>query len=327
METYDLFLSMGSACRPARHLLNNNLRKFASPLDWQMQYSLDTVIQLFKTSFFSFFCNISEDAERSGTGKYRCVIDETNNITSIHHFSKNMSLEDCQQEFITKMHRRYVILHNTLKTSNTLMLVCNRKDDIKELENFLVNFSELYKNLNITLMNIRDDCSMNNTDKYTKKYNFSDKLTIVEHIFNDSINGKTGEKYSWIGNEVLWNSILRNYCLPDIKNAFERLKGKSIVIYGAGRMCSALINELSKYDIKANGIAVTCVEENPSEYENIPVTTIENFSYEDVILIAINDHHISLAIKKSLLSKGYNKVVEFDFTYGIIPNITDIKKI
>lgn len=331
MESYDLFLSIGPACRPARYLLYNNLRQFASPLDWQMAYSLDTVIQLFKTSFSSFFCNISEDETKGGANNKRRVIDKTNNIISIHHFDKNIPLEDCQQEFISKMHQRFVFLHNTLKTSNTLMFVCNRKDDIKELENFLVDFSGLYKNLHITLMNIRDDCSMNNTDKYTNKYNLSDKLTIIEHIFNDSIDCKTGERYSWIGNAALWNSVLRDYYLADNKNTleklFEKLKGKKIVIYGAGVMCSVLINELSKYYINANGIAVTSVEENPSEYENLPVTTIDNFSCNDVILIAIKDQHTSFAIKNILLSKGYNKIVEFDFAHGVLPNIEDINKV
>ena len=117
---------------------------------------------------------------------------------------------------------------------------------------------------------------------------------------------------------------------PDIKNAYEKLfeksKGKKIVIYGAGVMCSELINELSKYSIKANGIAVTCVEENLTEYENLPVTTIDNFSCDDIILIAIKDPHTSFAIKNTLLSKGYKKIVEFDFTHGLLPNIEDITK-
>lgn len=332
METYDLFLSIGPACRPASYLSSNHLRQFASPLDWQMSYSLDTVIQLFKTSFSSFFCDISEDT-RPGADNNRRVIDKTNNIISIHHFDKNIPLEDCQKEFISKMHRRYVNLHSKLKASSSLMLLCNRKADIKELENFLLDFSGLYENLHITLMNIRNDCTMNNTDIYTRKYNISDKLKIIEHIFNDSIDCKTGEKYSWRGNEALWNFILRDYCIPDskdientIKKLYERLQGNNIVIYGAGVMCSILITELSKYNIKAKGIAVSNAEENPSEYKGLPVSTIENYSSDDVILIAILNPHTSLAIKNSLLSKGYNKIVEFDFAGGIIPNVENIHK-
>lgn len=329
MRSYDLFLSIGPACRPAWYLQYNNLRQIASPLDWQMAYSLDTVIQLFRTSFSTFFYNISEDVSKSGDKRW--VIDKTNHIISIHDFDKKIPLEDRQQEFISQMYRRYVNLHNKLKASNTLMLICNREDNIKKLENFLLDFSGLYENLDITLMNIRNDCSMNDTDIFTEKYNISDKLTIIEHIFNDSIDCKTGEKYSWTGNRALWNSILRDYCIIDIKNAFnklyEKLKGNNSVIYGAGMMCSVLINELSKYNITADGIAVTKAEENPSEYEGLPVSTIERYSYDDVILIAVRDRHTSSAIKNGLLSKGYNKVVEFDFTHGILPNVEDIRKV
>jgi len=46
---YNIFISVGSACKPAYHLRASGLRYCASPLDWMMRYSLETVIHLFKT--------------------------------------------------------------------------------------------------------------------------------------------------------------------------------------------------------------------------------------------------------------------------------------
>lgn len=326
IESYDLFLSIGSACRPAHHLALNNLRLFSAPLDWQMSYSLDTVIQLFKTSFSSFFCNISEDIEKTEAENNRWVIDKTNNIISKHHFDKNIPLEDSQKDFIAKMQRRYTKLHNKLQTSKTVMLVCNRVNDIKEFEKFLIDFSALYPHLYITLMNMRNDSSMDNTEIYTKKINLSDKLTIIEHTFNDSIDLATGEKYRWTGNNALWSNVLSGYCLESNKAVCERLKGKNITVYGTDFTCPALIKELSKYGIKAAGVVVTGGKESSLEEENSPKSTTRTISSDDVVFIALKDPGISSQLKDSLLSKGYNKVVELGTVYRTLPNIEDIRK-
>lgn len=164
-------------------------------------------------------------------------------------------------------------------------------------------------------------------DIYTQKYYISDKLTIVEHTFNDSINHESGEKFTWIGNEPLWNYILAEYRLNNIYIRFKRLMGKSLVIYGAGVMCSALINELNKYNIHVDGIAVTSVGNNPPMYKGIPVSVIDKYSTDSIILIAIKNQQISADIKGLLTSKGYNKIIEFDFIHGVIPKIEDICRI
>ena len=79
IDSYDLFMSVGIDCRPAIQLKRAGLRKKSFPLDWQMRYSLDTVIHLFQTKFEDFFVDIEEDIEREGSNNNRWVVD-TNNI-------------------------------------------------------------------------------------------------------------------------------------------------------------------------------------------------------------------------------------------------------
>ena len=87
-EKYDMYISLGPDCRPAMHLKIHNLRTLASPLDYQMSYSLDTVLKLFQTGFEDFFVEIKEDLELSRTIEKRWIVDIKNNIISIHHFDK-----------------------------------------------------------------------------------------------------------------------------------------------------------------------------------------------------------------------------------------------
>ena len=55
---FDYIFSLGPACRPAKYLSIFNLRKESAPLDWQMSYSLNTALCLFKNRFNNFFENI-----------------------------------------------------------------------------------------------------------------------------------------------------------------------------------------------------------------------------------------------------------------------------
>lgn len=45
----DYIVCFGSNCQVAYHLKRNNLRFHSNPFDWQVNYSLDTVINLLKT--------------------------------------------------------------------------------------------------------------------------------------------------------------------------------------------------------------------------------------------------------------------------------------
>ncbi|MBF4468082.1 MAG: hypothetical protein ISP01_01625 [Methanobrevibacter arboriphilus] len=51
----DFIISLGPACRVAHYLRENNLRYVANPLDWMMNYNLESVIHWFKNDFDDFF--------------------------------------------------------------------------------------------------------------------------------------------------------------------------------------------------------------------------------------------------------------------------------
>ena len=146
---YDLIVPIGPACRPAHQLQRHNLRKAAYPLDWMMDFSLDSVAHLLETGFEDFFVDIVEDEERTkklnpGLEKNRYVKDVRNDIVSIHHFPREVDIDEGKIEFAKKMRTRARRFLDAIKRSSKTALVCNRNDDIENFERFLVRVHDLY---------------------------------------------------------------------------------------------------------------------------------------------------------------------------------------
>ena len=86
------------------------------------------------------------------------VRDRKNGIVSMHHFSKYVSLEDDKKDVRAKMIRRGKRVDKILKKSNSIILICNRqRDSLDDFKKFIRNFSKLYPDRNITLINIHSD--------------------------------------------------------------------------------------------------------------------------------------------------------------------------
>lgn len=152
----DCIFSVGSACRPAQWLRKTHKRFQASPFDWMMKYSLDTVNHCFKTKFSDFFQSAAPTGETIGSS--RVVRDNKNGIVSMHHFSKYISLEDAKKDVRAMMIRRGKKVDRILRNSNTILLICNRqKDSLGDFKRFIRNFSKMYPGRNITLINIHSD--------------------------------------------------------------------------------------------------------------------------------------------------------------------------
>jgi hypothetical protein len=64
--SYDVIVSLGSACNPAMNLRRHNLRSFSGPLDWKVSISLSDVSRLLKNKFDGFM-----------ELKNMCLLDET----------------------------------------------------------------------------------------------------------------------------------------------------------------------------------------------------------------------------------------------------------
>ncbi len=211
MEKYDIFLSGGPACRPAYYLQKLELRKAAYPLDWQM-CDLDTGIHLYKTKFKDFF------EEYKDTGKVhkgiRTVIDTKNNITAMHHVKAEPEIEVAVKEFRDLMIRRYENLNESLKKANSVCILMNQNVVLEKIKNYLQEFSKIYPNKQITLINIRN----RKNGKNKKVHELTSKLRICEYFVNDiHADGSDPQKNKlfWHGNEEAWENILKEYALND----------------------------------------------------------------------------------------------------------------
>ena len=305
-EYYDLYMSIGIACRPAMHLGINDLRCEAFPLDWQMAYSLDTVIHLFKSSFQDFFSDIEEDTKQEGVEKNRRIIDIKNNIISIHHFPQSQELEETQREFRKKMIKRFTNLDRKLRESKRIVLVANRTESLEQLKDFLKQFSQLYPHLEIKLINVRT-VETKNSDKYERKcYHVAENLFIEEYLFNDVYNSETGEMYSARGNISAWGNILKSYYLSCSVDGVKQLKKyKSIIIYGAGKNCICVITKILKHELPITGIAVSDINNNPSNVMGYDVNLIEKYDRTSLVVISLANQKESIKIKDELEKKGY----------------------
>lgn len=315
---YDVCISVGDACHPAFHMVTNDLRDKAHPLDWQKDYSLDTVIHLFETKFADFFVDI-EEGNLAGDGEHRWIKDIKNDIVSIHHFSTEVDIKVTQKEFVKLMQKRFVSLEDELKKAKRVLLISKRTDGIEKLKKFIRDFWGLYPHLEIKLINIQNDEQMALDECKTVQHILDDALTIQEYYFNDAYDSKTHEKADWPGNEVMWGVVLKN-CFHkrkmEVMHNFES-EHKNIVIYGAGARCLRLLHKFDKYGIQIKGVAVTDILSNPKAIGTCPVNEIEAFDKEDAIIISIADDNEVETVKKTIADKGYHKIFKLDKYYNI----------
>lgn len=321
----DLIFSIGPACRPAYHLKMNFLRTFACPLDWQMNYSLDTCLELFQTKFQTFFEEIQEDRHRKGAFNNRRIIDTLNSITSIHHFALNTPIAEAQAEFRSTMLKRYEQLHTVILKSRTVGMICNREDSLDDLSSFLLSFGQIYPNVNFILINIRskDDAESISMNEYI----LNSQLIVREYSFCDNYeDAEYGEKRAWIGNFNAWGQILQNYYITQhpfahyVKNFIS--SNKSVHIYGAGVYCCRIINFLKNYSLEISNIFVTSLEGNPDSIDEIPVIAYEDIAdqfHDDLIIISIVNQEESLKLYNMLSTRGFKSVIRIDPILRIIP--------
>lgn len=192
---FDLFIPLGIACRPAHYLRDMNLRFFSCPLDWMMDYTLGTALELFKNNFDDFFMNIKED--KSYVGLYKKVQDVSNRIISIHHFRPDYDIDTELSIFRKIMLKRYRRLNIFLRKAKNICIVSNRNDTIEILSEFLKEFNNLYPWLKITFINIK-----NSDNKKIEEFIINDKLSIIHYSFVDvNRNNDASNPGAWVGNE------------------------------------------------------------------------------------------------------------------------------
>lgn len=210
----DFLLSIGKHCRPAIQLRENSLRYFSSPLDWIGGYTLDILLKLYKNNFENYFKNFKIDYDKKAATDSIWVEDTYYNIFDMHHFKKNINIDEYLPEYRSMMKKRADRLKNYFKTSTDVVLVAERNENKEEMIDYLNSFSKIYPNLNIRLFNVRDDRNMD-FKSYNENIIFDDsKLSYIEYIFNDTNEGEETTS----GNNLVWKNVLSKYKLRKSKN-------------------------------------------------------------------------------------------------------------
>lgn len=261
----DCVFSVGPECRPAWWLRKGEKRFQATPFDWMMDYSLDTFVNCYKNKFSDFFENIKQIPKKDkkvanasnnngvannsnknvsnvknkrvegDTSEHRRVKDTKNNIISIHHFKESLSLKDAQVDVREKMLRRGNKVDEIFNKSDTIILLANRqKESVHDLKKFINDFSALYPDKNVTLINVRNSnrnkvqekvlyngvASLHKIKQSGGKINrnsktkpSSKKLQIIQYSFKNA--SPIPGKHKWCGNENGWMKVVRNIELTD----------------------------------------------------------------------------------------------------------------
>lgn len=155
--SYDLIVSLGSACGPASHLRRHNLRRFSMPFDWVVSNSLSDVNRLLENNFKGFM-DLKNMSLIEGSDffvrdevvqpvKSYFIKDTFYNIISVHDFPviKDQDWTETYPSYKEKLNMRINRFLEALKNSHSVLFVrwAGCYDDVVELQSVL---SKMIKN-------------------------------------------------------------------------------------------------------------------------------------------------------------------------------------
>lgn len=304
VKSIDFMLSMGPDCRPAINIQCNGLRYFSAPLDAIGTPSLKSVLHLYENQFEDFFVRyeISYDNQTATNGFW--VEDIINNVYSIHHFMKNVLIDESYRKFKDRMGKRAKRLDDLLKSVKKIVLVGERPETKEELLWFLGEFSKLYPNLSIDFINIRNDVTMDFDEINEEIILDKRKLSYTEYFFNDTRKCLVVPE----GNIELWSKVLLQYeneNLSCLKKSWKEMRKEypHLALYGTDRKVARIANWLSNIGIKVDLVA-----------EKIDDISIDR---DSCIMLCVDDKKAigneSISYLKSKLSdRGYQNVLSCD---------------
>ena len=201
----DFVISCGAECRPAHYAQKLCLRKFSSPCDWMMNYSLKDFIQILSTEGKLMFQNAKYDEAN------KWVCDNDNGMISMHDFNCNQPLEEQLSAFYKKMERRTKKTIKQISQSHRVGIIMNRKIKKEELIDFANSMQLLFPDCYFHIVNVNDMPyqKLLKTEYIIK----AEKYTITEISFNDAHeNGrdKQNNPSFWFGNVRVWEKIMFN---------------------------------------------------------------------------------------------------------------------
>lgn len=222
MYEADIFMSIGPGCRAIHYLRRNKLTWFAAPLDWQLVYSLDTVLHLYETHFSDFLTDIREIEAKPGA-EHRAIYDVGNDMKCLHHFPKDVSLKVGQAYVKNLTKLRYVRSEKALNEAKKIVFLGYWDAKEEDLLRFFETFIQQYPGKEISLYNVRN--VPEEPDVRQKEIMISDKLRFVEYSFNDK---GTEPGLEWVGNKFYWEQIIKQFRLsPESQKRREEACQKS----------------------------------------------------------------------------------------------------
>ncbi len=210
----DFIVSIGKSCRPAHYLRGAGLRTCANPLDWMMNYSLETVIMLWKKRFTTFFSNREDILDMPIIEGIKPVRDIDTKMISLHSFKECMRDDIAYSHFLMTMTKRFERMDAFIQKSETVVFFCARTEPMSTFKNFLLEISNIYPNKHFVLINIYDTTAGNSI----RALQINTYLKILQFSFEDKhVNGSDPNINPdfWKGNEHEWAQVIAHLSLSD----------------------------------------------------------------------------------------------------------------
>ena len=224
-------ISAGTACRSAFHIQRLYMRKFSSPCDWMMRYSLTDFLEVLASRGEQMFQLASIDPVIRG------VVDRQNGMLSLNDFDCDSALEPQLPAFYEKMKRRAQNTIRQIEKSHCVGIVMHRDVSRNELINFANALTTHFPSCKFHIVNIKDTPTLS-THQITLSIK-TEHYSVREICFNDEHpNGRLKEDNPsfWIGDENSWTKILktefhvkgRHYYMMKslLKHYFARIRKK-----------------------------------------------------------------------------------------------------
>ncbi|WP_129709820.1 DUF1796 family putative cysteine peptidase [Priestia megaterium] len=135
-RSYDVIVSLGSACNPAMKLREHNLRRFSGPIDWSVSHSLSDVNRLLKNKFDGFMelnnmrlidgsNHVLNDGIFTQPIKSHYIQDMYYNIISVHDFPviQNQDWTATYPSYKKKLNYRIDRFMDKITTSQSVLFI------------------------------------------------------------------------------------------------------------------------------------------------------------------------------------------------------------
>ena len=227
----DFVISAGAACRPAYYTRLLGMRKFSSPCDWMMSYSLADFLDVLRSEARNMFKNAYIDH------KCRWVVDKDNGMISMHDFSCDHALDEQLPAFYEMVQRRARKTLSEIQKSKRVGIVMNRNISSGDLVEFAEKLSAIFPHCHFCIVNMKD--SPNESSVVMNQPKRSNYFSVYEVTFNDGHpNGrdKATNPSFWLGNTDVWMNALPQ--IFSVKDSYYR-KVKRYVMAVIRRCISA----------------------------------------------------------------------------------------